>query len=531
VQTTALMLLILLLQKIRTMKIKIIQLLTVFLFGLHISSTYAMDNSNNTLKVASIFSNHMVLQRDLPVLVWGKAKAGTKVTVDFSNQTQTATTNSSGDWKLQLKPLKGSFSPKQMTISSDNNQIITFVDILVGEVWVCSGQSNMAFTIDAIKGINVLKDSAKKIRSFSVKRTVSLTEQTTMEGTWEPSIPNSAVAFSFAYYLQEHANVPIGIILTAWGSSSIEAWMPRDLTTKLPYFKTIMQEFDKDISRIERINNILSGPKPWPIKDDIYLRRQPNVLFNAMMKPIAPYTIKGIIWYQGERNTLSMHGSIEKPWFKNTSGMLNYKEALQVWIKRYRQEWNNDQMNFMIVMLPRFTSTLSTSPTKDNDHPSAHSWAWMRESQLSTSSLPNVSVVNTIDLGDPDNIHPLDKLPIGQRLAKLAARDTLHKNIEAQGPIFKKAEIFDLNITLHFEHDDGLITNNGKAPAEFWLANNNQQWAKAEAKIVNNKIILTSDQIKRPLYVRYAFTGAPEVNLVNRYGLPTQPFRTDNFKP
>ncbi|MDO6709271.1 sialate O-acetylesterase [Aliiglaciecola sp. 2_MG-2023] len=366
---------------------------------------------------------------------------------------------------------------------------------------------------------------------MTVAHNVALTEQKSMQANWQTSLPDSAVAFSFAYYLQQRADVPVGIILSAWGSSSIEAWMPRDLTKELAYFNTIMQEFDADADRIAKINRILSGPLPWTRINDVYLRRQPNILFNAMMNPLVPYTVRGLVWYQGERNTQSMHGLVKDPWYKNNSGMLKYKDALQAWIKRYRQQWDNSDMHFMLVMLPRFNALLNTSPTKEARHPNAHSWAWMREAQLAAQSMKNVAVINTIDLGHPTNIHPLDKLPIGQRLANAAARNTLHQTVEAQGPVLAKAVISGSNVRLFFEHVEGLRTVNSKAPAEFWLADDSQKWVKDDAKIRQNTVLLSSPSLQNPLYVRYAFSGFPQVNLINAAGLPAQPFRTDHFEP
>ncbi|WP_199271659.1 sialate O-acetylesterase [Paraglaciecola sp. L3A3] len=515
------------------MQNKIIQLLTIFVFSFSFSGAVnsAESSTDKSLQVASIFTDHMVLQRDLPISVWGKSPAGSKVSVAFSNQKQMTISDNNGDWKLQLSPLKGSFTPESMTISSSHNQIIILDDIVVGEVWIASGQSNMQMMINSIKEIKELRKTAKHIRSFTVERTVSFKEETSMQGSWQADIPDSAIAFSFAYFLQQRAEVPVGIILTAWGSSSLEAWMPRDLTSELPYFATIMKEFDSNPHRIGYIDSILSQPNPWSKKDDVYLRRQPNILFNAMMKPIAPYTVRGLVWYQGERNTQSMDGLVSTPWFKNNSGMLKYKEALQAWIKRYRQEWNNQDMNFLVVMLPRYQKLLASSPTTDVEHPNAHSWAWMRESQLAAESLKNVSVVNTIDLGNPTNVHPKDKLPIGQRLAKLAARDTLQQDIEAQGPVLKNTRVSAGKITVNFTHSHGLTTTNGEDPSEFWLANDDQNWLRAKAKIIGNAVELSSDEISKPLYVRYAFSGAPNVNLINSAGLPAQPFRTDSFKP
>ncbi len=497
-------------------------LLMIFLFGFSFSPV--VNSAENKLQIASIFSDHMVLQQDLPISVWGTSQVGSKVSVAFSNQKHTTVTDNNGNWQLQLSPLKGSFTPETMTISSSNDQKIKLDDVVVGEVWIASGQSNMEMKVTSVKEIKALIPTAKHIRSFMVEHTASFTEELSMQGNWQVDIPNSAVAFSFAYYLQQRAEVPVGIILSAWGSSSIEGWMPRDLTSQLPYFATIMDKFDNDTNRISKITNILAGPKPRPRKDNLYLRRQPNILFNAMMKPIAPYTSRGLVWYQGESNTRSMQG------------MLKYKEALQAWIKRYRQEWNNDEMNFMIVMLPQFGKLLKSSPTKDAENPSAHSWAWLRESQIAASNLANVSVVNTIDLGHPSDVHPKDKLPIGQRLANLAAQDTLQQNtlqqsIEAQGPVLKNAVVSSGKITVNFHHNHGLTTTNNESPTGFWLANDKQHWVKANAKIIDNTVVLTSGEITHPLYVRYAFSGTAKVNLVNRAGLPTQPFRTDNLKP
>ena len=248
-------------------------------------------------------------------------------------------------------------------------------------------------------------------------------------------------------------------------------------------------------------------------------------------RPLAPFACRGLVWYQGERNTRYMTGMPDSPWYHRVASIQDYDETLKAWALRYRKEWGRDDMQFLAVMLPGFGSILKTSPTRDLNHPTAHSWAWMRESQLAILDLPHTAVANTIDLGDIKNIHPRDKAPIGERLALLAARDTLGMKAEASGPVFKRLEKEDGRLIVHFSHGDGLKTTNGQAPVEFWIAGHDAKWTPATAKVDKDRIILSSPNCPKPAHVRYAFTGKPAVNLVNAAGLPAYPFRTDRFGP
>ena len=484
------------------------------------------------LTVASPFKDNAVLQRDMPVPIWGTADPGATVTVEFAGQKKKVVADSSRHWKAMLDPLSASSKPRKMSIvSSIGNQKSEIENVVVGEVWICSGQSNMQMGYGGIPEIKALVPDAKNIRTFHVNRTVALSEQESCEGAWAEKVPDSAVAFSFAYFLEQSADVPVGIILTCWGSSSIEAWMPRDMTETVPHFKTMMEEFDADTKTRDRIQAILDGPKPWPGKDDVFLRRQSNILYNAMMHPLAPFACRGLVWYQGERNTQSMFGMVTNPWFARNSGMLKYGDTLKQWIQRYRREWKNDEMQFLVVMLPGYFKQTDKGPQLGAEHPAAPSWAWLRESQLKALELPNTSVVNTIDLGDEKNVHPKDKLPVGQRLALLAERDTLGMDVEAQGPVLKSVERKGDRLAVYFDHADGLKTTDGAAPSAFWLADDARDWKKAEARLKGQTVVLRSSELKKPLYVRYAFAGKPNVNLVNAAGLPAVPFRTDTFAP
>ena len=382
-----------------------------------------------------------------------------------------------------------------------------------------------------IPEIKALIPQAKQLRTFEVPRTASFAEQDHCGGQWQTKAPNSAVAFSFAHFLQQAADLPVGIILACWGSSSLEAWMPRDMIDTVPHFATIMAEFERDEKTRAALQASLDKPKGWSRTEDIFIRRQPNILYNAMISPLAPFACRGLVWYQGERNTQSMAGMATDPWYGRHSGILRYGDTLKKWIGRYRAEWKRNDMEFLIVMLPGFGKVLPGGPATESQSPIAHSWAWMREQQLQALELSHTSVINTIDLGDTKNIHPKDKLPIGKRLALSAAKNTLGQDVVADGPTFKEMTARGAELIVHFDHAVGLTTTDKTPPAAFWIADDSKKWFRADAKIVDGKVVLSSSNVLSPKHIRYAFAGAPQVNLINAAGLPARPFRTDSFEP
>ena len=494
--------------------------ITASLTGLSHASEFAL---------ASPFTDHMVLQREMPVPVWGTAKAGSTVTVSFGSQEKTATAGENGKWQLTLDVLSGSAEGADFTATTDQSDEITLSDVVVGEVWICSGQSNMQMGRSAVAEFNDLPET--NLRAFAVKRTVAFEEQDHLEGEWIVAGPDSAVAFGFAHSLAQQTEFPVGIILAAWGSSSIEAWMPRDMTEQFPHFKTIMDEWDNNTEAHEMIKAALAKEK-WSREEDVFMRRQSSIVYNAMIKPLAPYACRGLVWYQGERNTRYISGMPEEPWYHRVAGIREYDEVLKGWMQRYRQEWQRDDFHFLAVMLPGYGSLLSTGPTMDPDHPTTHSWAWMRESQLAVLELPHTAVANTIDLGDEKNIHPKDKAPIGQRLALLAARDTLGLEVEASGPVVREVTAEGDRLVVQWDHAGGLKTTDGEPPREFWIADERAgHWKPATATIAGTTVELHSPEVKKPAFVRYAFTGKPAVNLVNEAGLPAFPFRSDTREP
>ena len=469
--------------------------------------------------VSSIFGDHMVLQREMPVPVWGDAAPGEKVVVSFAGQKVVTKANNKGHWKVELSALTASDVGRELTITGNNTVI--FKDVLVGEVWICSGQSNMQFGWGdkkdpyygwgSVKELKALIPDArtKPIRSYSVPTFVSLTPQDNCKGKWSKSPSGSAVACGFSYYLNKQLNVPVAVITTCWGSSKIEGWMPFDLTETLPHYKKMMERFSiKDKAKITALieKGKVSGKdaKGWSRKENVYARQQPNILYNAMMHPLIPYACRGLVWYQGEANA-------KQPDL--------YAKSLPLWVKRLRKEWGRDDFYFLAVMLPGYG--------RDNGRPDAKSWALFREAQQKVLQLPKTGVANTIDLGNAKNIHPTDKAPLCERLAMIARRDIHGEKILGQGPKYKKFTVSNGQMIIEFTHADGLKTKDGKEPTGFWLAGKDKIWHQAKATIRNNSIALKADAVKVPVACRYAFCGKPEVNLVNKDNLPAYPFRTD----
>jgi len=502
------------------MLIKFTKCLSVSLF---ILLFFTQIGYSQSLTPSSLFTDHMVLQREMPVPIWGKAKAGEKITVTFDGQTKTTTTASNGKWMLKLDPLKASAKGKELIIKGSTS--ITIKDVLVGEVWLCSGQSNMVFPRTNVKELTPLHmnavSSKMPLRTFRVIENIAFDPIDNAVGKWSTVPSESAVAFGFSYYLQQAIGVPVGIIRSCWGSSSIEGWMPIELTAKLPHFAKNMKEFkQKDHGRVTKLMKLMEG-KPNAAQnikgtDNIFVRTRPNILYNAMMHPLAPFAMRGMVWYQGEANS------------KTFADHMNYQKSLPIWLRSLRKLWGQD-FHFMAVMLPGFGKIITKGST-EYDSPKVFSWSSFREAQLGVLKEPKTAVSNSIDLGLVGNIHPADKAPIGKRLSLLAQKNIYKNNIIAQGPTYKKFKIKKDKFIISFEHASGLKTKDGKAPSSFWLAGDDKKWYRANAKIENEEIVLSAKEVALPKACRYAFAAKPNVNLVNKAGLPAYPFRTDKWQ-
>ena len=460
---------------------------------------------------SSMFGDHMVLQRGMPVPVWGTADPGESVTVGFAGRQVTTKADADGKWRLALPVLKASAEGRELTIAGSNT--IVFEDVLVGEVWICSGQSNMQYGWgkeshpmfnwggDADLAALVPDARTRPVRSYRVPCNVSFTPNDDCSGAWSTDVAGSAVAMGFSYQLQRALEVPVAVIVTCWGSSSIEGWMPRDMTGQLPHFKKMMEAFDGSAQARERVSKVIEqGVR----HGNVFVRKQPNLLYNAMLHPVIPYASRGMVWYQGEANA-------GKPG--------EYAESLPRWLQRLRKAWGRDDFHLLVVMLPGYG--------KDDGRPDAKSWASFRDVQMKILDLPHTGVANTIDLGDVKNIHPPDKAPISERLALLARSDVYGEKISGQGPSIAKYSVTGDRMVIEFTDADGLTTSDGQPPTGFWLADQDGDWHPATATIEGTTMVVKAGPVARPTACRYAFCGKPEVNLVNAAGLPAYPFRTD----
>jgi sialate O-acetylesterase len=466
------------------------------------------------LRVSPMFGDHMVLQREIPIPVWGKADPGDAITVRFAGQEVQTRAGQDGKWMLQIPPMPASAEGREFSVES-KGVTKRFQDVLVGEVWICSGQSNMQYgwgtqsqaryNWGGDAEVAKLAEQAAKlpIRCYDVPCNVSFEPTDECAGTWSTALPGSAVALGFSYHLQKSLNVPVATIVTCWGSSFIEGWMPIELTSRLPHFKKIMDDFQKSESARERVEKAMK----MGIRDGmVFVRKQPNIVYNAMLHPLIPYGCRGIVWYQGEANS-------DQPEL--------YAASLPAWIGELRARWKRDDLHVLGVMLPQYGEDKGTADPK--------SWAWFREAQAKGLKLPHAAVINTIDLGDPKNIHPADKAPIVDRLARIARHDIHGEKIPARGPEYQGHKIEGTKVIITLNHAEGLTTRDGKAPDGFWLAGEDRQWHPAQAVINGATIEVKADGVAKPIACRYAFSNSPAVNLVNKAGLPAVPFRTDDW--
>ncbi len=476
---------------------------------------------------ASPFGDHMILQREMPIRVWGWGTPGEKVTVKvadhqvLSKDPQAITTIAEdGTWMVSIEPweAKGTYQ----LIAKCGKQTLTADDVLFGEVWICSGQSNMQMGYQRIPEIKKLADAltSRQVRCLQVTQDVAFEEQDRCQAKWISGPGNSAVATTFAYDLNKSLNRPVAVIETSWGSSSLEGWMPRRLAQDLPHFQKALDQLDgEDHDRVASLIEKQAGGTRWTRDENIFLRKRPNLLYNAMLHPLEPLSVRGMIWYQGEANSHSIES------------MKQYGQSLTLWTQLLRERFDNEDFQMLAVMLPRFGRIAASSPTKDVESPIAHGWAWMRESQAQLLQLPKTGLANTIDLGHLTNIHPTDKRPVGKRLALLAQNLLQPGSVEDSGPQAESLQIEGQTAVVTFRHASGLKTTDGNDPTAFWIAGKDGQWQPAQAKIDGETVRLTHKDITSPVAVRYAFASFPQVNLINDSDLPAVPFRTDGQWP
>lgn len=504
------------------------------------------------VKLPAIIANHMVLQQQEPVAIWGWADKGEEVTVAFAGQTQKATAGDNGKWMVKLQPLTASDKPAELTVSGKNK--IQLKDILVGEVWVCSGQSNMEFRV--IQAKDAQKDIAASanpnIRLFNVPKNIQEKpvsdikevdpstrdrSKDPVQGAWGAASPEStpnfsAVGYFFGRDLQKELKVPVGLIHTSWGGTRAEAWTPTEWLKKdIDLGKTIdenqkniqaypdrvkawekqVEKWKADQAAAKTADKPFKTPQPRKPAAPGSDPNAPSVLYNGMIAPIVPFAIKGSIWYQGESNAGKAY---------------QYRTLLPMMIDSWREAWGDKTDKFLIVQLANFQDPAKT--------PGDDSWAELREAQTMTANLPNNGQALAIDLADADNpkdIHPKNKQDVGHRLALVALGKYYGKsNVVYAGPTYESHKIEGNKVRITLKNADGLKTKDGSEKVTgFQICGEDKKWVWADAKIDGNGVVVWSDQVQKPVAVRYAWSSNPVTNLYNAAGLPAHPFRTDDW--
>ena len=482
-------------------------------------------------RLAAPIADHMVLQREKPVAVWGWADAGESVTVAFAGQSKSATADADGKWMLKLDALKASAEPRTLVVTGKEGHKLEVKDVLVGEVWLGSGQSNMAMTVQSSNHFDAEKAAANYplIRHYQESSTHSATPAAEGKGAWSACTPDnvgrfSAVLYFFGREIHKEVGVPVGLVNTSVGGTPIESWVSAETQSSDPETKAIFdgqlkayQDFDavKATALYEKqmaawklaVGKAKAAKTELPRKpnDPIAMRKfkgGPAALFNGKVANLAPYTLRGMLWYQGEGNA-------------GNPGV--YEKQLSQLVTSWRTLWS-DEVPFAWVQLPNY---------RDSD---SESWPRIRESMMKVLALPKTGMAITLDIGDPKDIHPKNKQDVGLRLSYWALDSVYGRKVAAtSGPLPAGSKVEGSAIRVSLKHAAGLKTRDGTAPRGFRIAGADKVWKPASARIEGNEVIISSPEVAAPVAARYAWAENPDCNLVNGAGLPSTSFRTDDW--
>lgn len=486
--------------------------------------------------LAPLFQDGAVVQRDKPVPVWGTAAPGAKVAVTFAGQSKEAQADANGRWLLSLDPLETSAESRTLTAHSEGSPDLVCQDVLVGEVWLASGQSNMQWAISQAREEDqrmAAEGPVPLLRLFQVPRTLSHERRDRVDAKWQPATPEtvrdfSAVGYFFGRKLAEEIKVPVGILHSSWGGSRIEPWWAEEGLEGIEELAKIrgerllrspgFPEYDK--SYLAFIGNM----RAWTDSAEAAVRAGRPVpempaaparlglghdkeagTYQAMIHPLAPFALRGFLWYQGESNL--------------GDGML-YTVKMKALIHGWRRKFQAPDAPFLFVQL---------APFRYGDRP-ADLLPGIWEAQQAALAIPHTGMASTMDIGNPRDIHPANKSEVGHRLARWALADTYGKTgIVKSGPLFSSFETQNGSLVIRFDHTGGgLTTRDGKEPTHFEIAGPDGAFQPARAEIAadGRSAILTSETIPRPTQARFAWTDTAEPNLMNKEGLPAGAFRT-----
>ena len=508
------------------------------------------DFSVAAVTMPKVFGDHMVLQRERSAPVWGWANPGEKITVEFVGQRKETAAGPDGRWEIRLDPMPARNQGEVLRISGTSTNVIELKDVVVGEVWVCSGQSNMQMSLGSC---NVPKDIANAdlpgLRFLNVVQLFASSPKQDVKATpWtlcsrQTAARCTAAGFYFGRRLHSELGVPVGLINTSWGGTRIEPWTPMEAFDTIPELAEYIAAFRKDeqIHRqrlpasIQALEAWLTDARKsiasdaalpvepaWPVYPGSRSNRQPAAIYHAMVYPLIPYAIRGAIWYQGEGNA-------------GNPGDLYYHK-MRALIGGWRRVWAQGDFPFYYVQLANYRNDTKTPAGGD-------SWANLRQCQFKALAITNTGMAVTIDIGNARNIHPKNKYDVGERLACWAlARDYGQTNIVVSGPLYRAMKIEDNRVRLFFDHlggglmagektgrEPGREIKNGKLQ-RFAVAGEDKKWVWADAIIDGDAVLVSSPNVPKPVAVRYAYSVNPEgCNLYNRAGLPAAPFRTDSW--
>lgn len=434
------------------------------------------------IRLPRVFGDHMVLQRDRPLPIWGHSMPGESIHVSFASSQIETQADLHGNWRLTLPP-QSHGGPHELTIRCKQHQL-TFEDVMVGEVWICSGQSNMEMSVEESLNPHDAVAAAQypQIRFLNVANSVAKEPQSDFEGQWSVCCPAtvsdfSAVAYYYGRNLFEHVKVPIGLIDASWGGSLCESWMSREALEADPDFSQILHRALGD--------NIGKG----------------SGMYNAMLHPLIPFAIRGTIWYQGE---------------SNSARASQYQKLFPTLIRDWRSKWGQGDFPFYYVQLAPLD--------RHGDE-----WVELKEAQLKTLSEPHTGMAVISDLDLP-GLHPANKEGVGIRLALWArAKDYCEPDVVYSGPLYRSMEVNEQSIRVYFNHSVGLASRDHKLLSDFTIAGKDRKFYPAVATIMGETIIVHSDAVAEPVSVRFGWTDTAQPNLVNGAGLPASPFRTDEW--
>ncbi|SKA96406.1 sialate O-acetylesterase [Prosthecobacter debontii] len=502
------------------------------------------------LRLPAIIGDNMVLQQKQSNPLWGWDNPGTEVTVKFAGQTKTTKADAQGKWIVKLDPVPANATPATISVQGSSNRELK--NVLVGEVWICSGQSNMGFTVDrtVTADLDIAQAKYPQIRLISVPQVGTQEIQDDFKGQWEECSPTTvgpftAVGYHFGRVLHDMLGVPVGLIDNAWGGSACEAWVKRDLLEKDPRFQDIITRwknteatftqaaFDKQMAdhqakvdawAVARKEALKTG-KPVPPnpprapQNPMTGQHRPGNLYAGVLHPTIGYGIKGVIWYQGE---------------SNASRAKEYRDLFPFMIQHWRNEWKQGDFPFYWVQLADFKA-YQTDPVESD-------WAELREAQtLTLSKLPHTGQCVITDLGEANDIHPRNKRDVAERLARWALVKDYGLKLPYSSPTYKDVKFEGSQAILTFDHaETGLRVVDTDEIHGFAICGEDRKWVWAEATILpdsklsprtprGNQISVSSKQVAKPVAVRYAWADNPVANVYSAEGLPVTPFRTDDF--